>query len=559
VNTDPTPRENRSSFDPKNSAFHLLSVVLLGVVLPLAGRSIVCHFLAKSRWVSLPFHSTVETLGMTTALTAGIMVALLLSESKQRRGLSYEVWICCGLMGMGVLDGFHAVVEPGNSFVWLHSLAVVVGGLLFSLVWLPEIISSSIPTWSPVTLTTALAVLVGVFSLAFPDYLPVFQIVSQVAPDGSVLGAVNTPGANGMNVVGGVLFLLGALRVLTSQDSMDRVFAHFAVLWGSASALSPLSQDWTAEWWFWHLLRGIASLILMAIVFIERQRIVDSLSGLIRELAEGVDVLRASGNDILTTTAEFSASAAETSAAVNQTSVTVEEVRQTALVSNDKARMVSDNAQQTVQVSQNGRQSVDSTIESMSRIRHQMESVADSIVRLSEHTQTIGETVAAVNDLAEQSKLLALNAAIEAARAGEQGRGFAVVAQEIRSLAVQSTQATTQVRTMLNDIMKSTSAAVTATEEGTRAVEAGSKKATEAGQAIHTLAAKLAESAQAALQIAASSQQQLLGTDQVALAIGNIKRASDHTAAGTRQAESAARQLNDLAKRLADLVTQHGA
>ena len=88
-----------------------------------------------------------------------------------------------------------------------------------------------------------------------------------------------------------------------------------------------------------------------------------------------------------------------------------------------------------------------------------MESVAQSIVRLSEQSQTIGEIIATVNDLAEQSNLLAVNAAIEAAKAGEHGKGFAVVAQEVKSLAGQSKQATNQVRAILGDIQKATNAA----------------------------------------------------------------------------------------------------
>ena len=72
---------------------------------------------------------------------------------------------------------------------------------------------------------------------------------------------------------------------------------------------------------------------------------------------------------------------------------------------------------------------------------------------LSEQSLSIEEIIAAVKDLAEQSKLLAVNASIEAARAGEQGKGFAVVAQEIKTLADQSRQATDQVRTILEDIV----------------------------------------------------------------------------------------------------------
>src|SRR5206468_6485887 len=91
-------------------------------------------------------------------------------------------------------------------------------------------------------------------------------------------------------------------------------------------------------------------------------------------------------------------------------------------------------------------------------IQTQMESIADSVVKLSEQGQAIGEIIATVNDLAEQSNLLAVNASIEAAKAGEQGKGFAVVAQEVKSLAEQSKQATAQVRNLLNDIQKATSA-----------------------------------------------------------------------------------------------------
>src|SRR5690606_7732014 len=126
----------------------------------------------------------------------------------------------------------------------------------------------------------------------------------------------------------------------------------------------------------------------------------------------------------------------------------------------------------------------------------------------SEQGQAIGEIIAAVNDLAEQSNLLAVNAAIEAAKAGEHGRGFAVVAQEVRSLAEQSKQATAQVRTILQDIQKATTAAVLATEQGSKAVEDGVRQTTEAGEAIAALAEMIDEAAQAATQIAASSQQQ---------------------------------------------------
>ena len=284
---------------------------------------------------------------------------------------------------------------------------------------------------------------------------------------------------------------------------------------------------------------------------------VNNLRDSIGQMAESVNVLAASASQILSSTTEVAAGAAQTATAITETTTTVEEVKQTAQVSSQKAKHVSDNAQHATQVAQTGRHAVDSSIAGMNRIESQMRSIAESILKLSEQSQAIGEIIATVNDLSEQSNLLAVNAAIEAAKAGEHGRGFAVVAQEIKTLAEQSRQATAQVRAILNDIQKATNAAVMATEQGGKYVEAGVQQTKEAGESIRVLADSIVEASQAATQIAASSQQQLVGMDQVALAMENIKDASNQNLAGTRQSESAANSLNDLGQKLKSLVEQY--
>ncbi len=299
-----------------------------------------------------------------------------------------------------------------------------------------------------------------------------------------------------------------------------------------------------------------AAIVVGAGVFLT-QSIFRVIKRLGQEMREGASVLASSASEIVATTNQVAASAAETAAAVSETSATVEEVKQTAGVASEKAKYVSESAQKVSHVSQAGRKSVESTIAGMHRIEEQMESIAESIVRLSEQGQAIGEIIATVNDLAEQSNLLAVNAAIEAAKAGEQGKGFAVVAQEVKRLAEQSKQATTQVRTILSDIQKATSAAVMATEQGNKAVEAGVKQSAEAGESIRLLSDSVTEAAQAAVQIAASSQQQMVGMDQVALAMENIKQASMQNVSGTKQAETAARGLDELGKKLLQVLEQY--
>jgi methyl-accepting chemotaxis protein len=284
---------------------------------------------------------------------------------------------------------------------------------------------------------------------------------------------------------------------------------------------------------------------------------VQNLRRITTEFAEGANVLASSASEILVATTQVASGAGETATAISETTTTVEEVKQTGHISSQKAKNVLESSQKAMEVARIGRNSVETAVDGMKRIQTQMESIADSIVRLSEQSQTIGEIIATVNDLADQSNLLAVNAAIEAAKAGEQGKGFSVVAQEIRTLAEQSKQATAQVRNILSDIQKATSAAVMATEQGSKAVEIGVQQSAEAGESIRTLAETIAQAAQAATQIAASSQQQLVGTDQVALAMENIRTASTQNAVGTKQAETAAHNLHELGQKLKQLVEQY--
>lgn len=281
---------------------------------------------------------------------------------------------------------------------------------------------------------------------------------------------------------------------------------------------------------------------------------IETLRRQIQEIVEGVGVLASSGSEIMTTISQLSASVAETSAAVNETTTTAEEVKQTTDLNAQKAQHVSELGRRSVEISEKGQRSLDDAIQGMDRINVQMEAISDMVIRLSEQSQTIGEIVDTVSDLAEQSNLLAVNASIEAAKAGEQGKGFGVVAQEIRSLASGSKQATGQIRKILFDVQKAISSVVMATEQGSKAVEEGARLSRQAVEAINVLAHSVAQATDAAVQIAASSQEQLLGTDQVVAAMESIREASLQMSSGTRQTEKAVHDLQNVSLRLQDIV-----
>jgi methyl-accepting chemotaxis protein len=286
-------------------------------------------------------------------------------------------------------------------------------------------------------------------------------------------------------------------------------------------------------------------------------KMVKNLRDVHTDLSEGISVLASSSSEILATTTQIASGAAETASAVSETTSTIEEVKQTADLASQKAKLVADGAQQASVVAQSGQKAVDDVMSGMHRVQEQMESIADNVVRLSEQSQAIGEIIVTVNDIAEQSNILAVNASIEAAKAGEHGKGFGVVAQEIRNLADQSKQATAQVRTILTDIQRGVSASVMATEQGNRTVSESMKQSTEAGESIRVLTDAITGSARAATQIAASSQQQLVGMTQIVQSMENIKQASQQNLAGTKQAEETAKTLHDLGQKLKQIANRY--
>lgn len=279
-------------------------------------------------------------------------------------------------------------------------------------------------------------------------------------------------------------------------------------------------------------------------------RTLDTLENIVRDFSEALTELDKGTLQILDATSRQIQMGNEQDSVVTDTTATVNEVRATVTETAERAQSVAETAQLSVDISRNGTNSVQETVDAMELIRHRVEDIADNILELSEHTQQIGEIIATVNNLADQSRMLALNASVEAARAGEEGKGFAVVAMEVRNLANQNRDATIQVREILGEIQRATNSAVMVTEEGSKGVDAGQTKVNTAGEAIKELSRAIEDAAMAAMQIAASTRQQTIGMDQLTDAMRIIKHATTETVSSTMQVEASVNRLQTTAKRI---------
>lgn len=271
-------------------------------------------------------------------------------------------------------------------------------------------------------------------------------------------------------------------------------------------------------------------------------------------LEAAVSALTSASAQILAGTSQQASGVQEQAAAVTETVSTVEEISQTAESSNDRAKAVAESSLRAVENGVAGRRAVDETVSVMGDVKTRTESIANSILALAEQAQAIGEIIAVVNNVADQTNILAFNAAIEASRAGEHGKGFGVVATEIKSLAEQSKKATVQVRQILGEIQRATNSAVIATEHGAKTVDEALQTVHQADEAIRALTDIVADAARSATQISASANQQSIGMSQIQRAMRDISDTTAQSLASTRQTEQAARDLDAVGLRLAALL-----
>ncbi len=237
------------------------------------------------------------------------------------------------------------------------------------------------------------------------------------------------------------------------------------------------------------------------------------------------------------------------SAAVEELSASVNEV---AVQSNEAA----DNARNSGEVAQQGGEVVNETIESMSSIRDSVAASLELVSELGKRSDEIGEIIAVINDIADQTNLLALNAAIEAARAGEHGRGFAVVADEVRKLADRTTDATEQVSNTIRAIQEETKLAVVRMDTGSAQVEMGVERAREAGTSLGRIVSGTDEVSHLITSIAAAAEEQSTASSEISQGVERISEVTIHSANGAKEAAEAANVLSRHAESLRLLVGQ---
>lgn len=274
-----------------------------------------------------------------------------------------------------------------------------------------------------------------------------------------------------------------------------------------------------------------------------------ALSRLNRQVSLAVEGLATGTGDQNKNVAEVANLIREVSQAVSQLAVGTQE--QSAAISDtshraghiaDLAVQVAEGAGQALKASEltasegrRGGETVAETIAGMERVKQTVFEAAAHIRELGSQSQSIGEIVRVIGDLAEQTNLLALNAAIEAARAGEHGRGFAVVADEVRKLAERSAKSAQEISALIVTILQGTEKAVAAMEIGTAEVEGGVTLARRSGEALGKIISMAEDTRERTEIISANGEQNRRLAEDIARSVESLAAIVQESSAATQQ------------------------
>ena len=252
-----------------------------------------------------------------------------------------------------------------------------------------------------------------------------------------------------------------------------------------------------------------------------------SLAEIVGRVRTGTGAIATASNEIAAGNLDLSSRTEQQAGSLEETASSMEELTSTVKQNADNAREANRLARNAAAIAGDGGAVVAEVVGTMGSIN--------------ESSRKIVDIISVIDGIAFQTNILALNAAVEAARAGEQGRGFAVVAGEVRNLAQRSATAAKEIKLLIDDSVSKVAA-------GTSQVDRAGATMTEIVRSIEHVTTIMAD-------IAAASEEQSAGIEQLNVAITEMDRVTQQNAALVEEASAAAESMQNQADELARLVS----
>jgi chromosome segregation ATPase len=204
-------------------------------------------------------------------------------------------------------------------------------------------------------------------------------------------------------------------------------------------------------------------------------------------------------------------------------------------------QQLSDMVRQTVRTAQEVSQLSERVHAITEQGRESMNAAVTSMTAIQASSRRVHDIVGVIDSIAFQTNILALNAAVEAARAGEQGRGFAVVATEVRTLAQRSAAAAKEIKELIT--------------HSSERVDEGVGKISSASHTMGEVLGGIREVAQNIGTISTASVEQSSSLTEITHALAGLDQITQQNAQMVSGAAQAAQALREQAAKVADAVS----
>ena len=270
----------------------------------------------------------------------------------------------------------------------------------------------------------------------------------------------------------------------------------------------------------------IISFIGLLIVAVLSVFLIKSITGplnrVIAGLTDGADQVSSAAGQVSSSSQSLAEGTSEQASSLEETSSSLEEMSSMTKQNADHAN------QAKAMMSEAG------TI--VEKVDRHMKEMADAVAEITRSSEETGKIIKTIDEIAFQTNLLALNAAVEAARAGEAGAGFAVVADEVRNLAMRASEAAKNTSNLIENTIK----AVRKGNELTNATQEAFKENAEISRKIGQLMD----------EIATASEEQSHGIAQVNIAVTEMDKVTQSTAANAEESAAASEELSAQAEQM---------
>ena len=268
---------------------------------------------------------------------------------------------------------------------------------------------------------------------------------------------------------------------------------------------------------------ALAAIIFGSLLaFVITRGITKPINRIIAGLTEGSEQVSAASGQVSAASQSLAEGATEQAAGLEETSSSLEEMA-------SMTKQNADNAQQASVLAAEARDGANKGNEAMSRM-------SEAITEIQRSSDETAKIIKVIDEIAFQTNLLALNAAVEAARAGEAGKGFAVVAEEVRNLAMRSAEAA-----------KNTSGMI---EESVKNAQNGVDISNDVAKNLAEIVTSVGKASELVGEIAAASQEQAQGIDQVNQAMSQMDQVTQQNAANAEESASASEELSAQAEQM---------